>query len=150
MKTYSVKPAEVKKQWVVVDAAGQTLGRLASEVARVLRGKHKPSFTPHIDGGDYVVVVNAAKVKLTGNKLRDKLYQHHSGYIGGIKTIAAQDLLAKHPERIVERAVRGMLPKSKLGRTIGMHLKVYADANHPHTGQNPVAMKPRLATAGGK
>ena len=150
MKTYSVKPAEVKKQWVVVDAAGQTLGRLASEVARVLRGKHKPSFTPHIDCGDYVVVVNAAKIKMTGNKLRDKLYSHHTGYIGGIKTIAAQDLLAKNPERIIERAVRGMLPKSKLGRNIGGHLKVYADANHPHAPQNPVAMQPRLVKAGGK
>ncbi len=144
MKTYSVKPTDVKKQWVVVDAAGQTVGRLATEVARVLRGKHKPTFVPHLDTGDNVVVINAEKVKFTGNKIKDKFYHHHTGYIGGIKSISAENLLAKKPERVLELAIRGMLPKGPLGRKIGLNLKVYAGSEHPHAAQKPVAMKPRL------
>lgn len=144
MKTYSVKPTDVKKQWVVVDAAGQTVGRLATEVARVLRGKHKPTFVPHLDTGDNVVVINADKVKFTGNKMKDKFYHHHSGYVGGIKSISAENLLAKKPERILEHAIRGMLPKGPLGRKIGLNLKVYAGSEHPHAAQKPVAMKSRL------
>jgi len=144
MKTYSVKPTDVKKQWVVVDAAGQTVGRLATEVARVLRGKHKPTFVPHLDTGDNVVVINAEKVKFTGNKMKDKFYHHHTGYIGGIKSISAENLMAKKPERVLEIAIRGMLPKGPLGRKIGLNLKVYAGSEHPHAAQKPVAMKPRL------
>jgi len=144
MKTYSVKPTDVKKQWVVVDAAGQTVGRLATEVARVLRGKHKPTFVPHLDTGDNVVVINADKVKFTGNKMKDKFYHHHTGYVGGIKSISAENLMAKKPERVLEIAIRGMLPKGPLGRKIGLNLKVYAGSEHPHAAQKPVAMKPRL------
>ncbi|NDE14212.1 50S ribosomal protein L13 [bacterium] len=144
MKTYSVKPTDVKKQWVVVDAAGQTVGRLATEVARVLRGKHKPTFVPHLDTGDNVVVINAEKVKFTGNKMKDKFYHHHTGYVGGIKSISAENLMAKKPERVLEIAIRGMLPKGPLGRKIGLNLKVYAGSEHPHAAQKPVAMKPRL------
>lgn len=150
MKTYSVKPTDIKKQWVVVDASNQALGRLASEVARVLRGKHKPLFTPHLDCGDAVVVINADKIKLTGLKWNSKVYYSHSTYIGGIKGINAKDLLAKHPERLIEFAVRGMLPKTKLGRAIAKSLRIYPGKDHPHTGQNPVEMKPRLVQAGGK
>jgi large subunit ribosomal protein L13 len=144
MKTYSVKPTDVTKQWVVVDAAHQTVGRLATEVARVLRGKHKPTFVPHLDTGDCVVVINAEKVKFSGNKMKDKFYHHHSGYIGGIKSISAENLLVKHPERILEHAIRGMLPKGPLGRKICMNLKVYAGSEHPHAAQKPVPMKSRL------
>lgn len=143
MKTVSVKPADVKKQWTIVDAAGQTLGRLSTEVARVLRGKHKADFAPHIDGGDFVVVVNADKIKMSGLKMADKFYFHHTGWVGGIKAISAQDLLATKPERIVTAAVKGMLPKSKLGRKIANNLKVYAGTEHPHTAQNPVPMATR-------
>ncbi len=150
MKTYSVKPTDVKKQWVVVDAADQTVGRLATEVARVLRGKHKPTFVPHLDTGDCVVVINADKVKFTGNKMKDKYYNHHTGYIGGIKSISAENLLAKHPERILEHAIRGMLPKGPLGRKIGLNLKVYAGSEHPHAAQKPVAMQPRLQKSGAR
>jgi len=149
MKTHSVKPADVaKKHWVLFDAENQTLGRLATEVARHLRGKHKPTFTPHLDCGDGVIVINAEKIKLTGWKMDNKLYHNHSLYIGGIKAINAKDLLAKHPERLIEIAVKGMLPKSKLGRAIGGHLRVHAGKDHPHTGLKPVAPQPRLA--GGK
>ncbi len=143
MKTVSVKPADVKKQWTIVDASGKTLGRLATEVARVLRGKHKPEFTPHIDAGDYVVVVNAGKVRMSGVKTTDKFYFHHTGWIGGIKAISARDLLATKPERVLETAIKGMLPKSKLGRKICSNLHVYAGAEHPHKAQNPVAMPTR-------
>jgi large subunit ribosomal protein L13 len=143
MKTVSVKPADVKKQWTIVDASGKTLGRLATEVARVLRGKHKADFAPHIDGGDYVVVVNAGKVKMSGVKATDKFYFHHTGYIGGIKAIAARDLLATKPDRVIASAIKGMLPKSKLGRKIAGNLHVYAGAEHPHKAQNPVAMPTR-------
>ena len=145
MKTCSIKPADIQKKWVTVDATGKSLGRLASEVARVLRGKHKPSFVPHLDCGDNVVVTNASKVNLTGRKWEQKNYYHHSGYIGGIKEISAQDLLAKHPERLVQTAVKGMLPKTKLGRKIYMNLKVYAGEEHNHGAQKPEAMAPRTA-----
>ena len=143
MKTHSVKPADVKKQWTIVDASGQTLGRLAVEVARVLRGKHKADFAPHIDGGDFVVVVNADKVKVSGLKMDKKFYYHHTGWIGGIKAISARDLLATKPERMVTAAIKGMLPKSKLGRKIAGNLNVYAGAEHPHKAQNPVPMASR-------
>lgn len=145
MKTYNVKPGDLsQKQWVVVDAADQTLGRLATEVARVLRGKHKPTFTPYLDTGDSVIVINASKVKLTGNKWNDKIYNHHTGYMGGIKAATASELLAKTPERLISIAVKGMLPKNKLGRKIFTNLRIYADAQHGQESQKPVPMKPRL------
>ncbi len=150
MKTYSVKPADIKKQWVVVDAADQTVGRLATEVARVLRGKHKPTFVPHLDTGDFVVVINAEKIKFTGNKMKDKFYHHHTGWIGGIKSISAETMLAKKPERILEHAIRGMLPKGPLGRKVGLNLKVYAGSEHPHAAQKPVAMQPRMHKSGAR
>ncbi|MCX6127218.1 MAG: 50S ribosomal protein L13 [Proteobacteria bacterium] len=143
MKSVSVKPADVKKHWTIVDAAGQTVGRLATEVARVLRGKHKADFSPHIDGGDFVVIVNADKVKMTGLKMSDKFYFHHTGWVGGIKAISARDLIATKPERVVTAAIKGMLPKSKLGRKIAGHLKVYAGTDHPHKAQNPAPMVTR-------
>jgi large subunit ribosomal protein L13 len=143
MKTYSIKPADIKKKWVIVDASNQTLGRLASQVAAVLRGKDKPTFTPHLDTGDHVIVINAAKVRLTGNKLNDKLYNHHSGYMGGIKAIPAGELLAKHPERLLEIAIKGMLPKTKLGRQLQGNFRVYADDQHGQASQKPVPMGPR-------
>ena len=150
MKTYSIKPSDIKKQWVVVDAADQTVGRLATEVARVLRGKHKPTFVPHLDTGDFVVVINAEKVKFTGNKMKDKFYHHHTGWVGGIKSISAENQLAKFPERILEHAIKGMLPKGPLGRKVGLNLKVYAGSEHPHVAQKPVAMKPRLQKSGAR
>lgn len=145
MKTVSIKPSDIEKKWVLVDAEGQTLGRLASEISRVLRGKHKPSFVPHLDCGDNVIVVNAEKVKFTGDKLQKKVYYHHTGYVGGIRSIKAEDLLAKKPEKILTLAVRGMLPKNKLGRKVLKNLKVYAGAEHPHTAQKTVALAPRLS-----
>ena len=144
MKTYNVKPTDIKKQWLIVDAKDKVLGRVASEVAHLLRGKHKPTFVPHLDTGDNVIVINCGHVKLTGNKLRDKIYHHHTNYMGGIKQIAAQDLLAKHPTRLVEIAVKGMLPKSKLGRGMFTNLRTYADDKHGQESQKPVAAKPRL------
>ncbi len=145
MKTHIVKPVDFKKKWVIVDAADQTLGRLASQVALVLRGKHRPIFTPYMDTGDAVIVINAAKIKMTGNKLDDKMYHHHTGYMGGIKSITARDLLAKSPEKLVGGAIRGMLPKNKLGREIATHLRVYADANHGQEAQKPEPMAVRTA-----
>jgi len=145
MKTYSVTPKDIKKEWLIVDATDKTLGRLATEVARVLRGKHKPSFVPHLDCGDNVVVVNAAKVKLTGDKWKDKTYYSHSTYIGGIKAIKAEDLVKTYPDRIVTFAVRGMLPKTKLGRKVLKNLKVYGGTEHPHLSQKPTDLRPRLA-----
>lgn len=144
MKSVSVKPADAKKAWTIVDGTGQTVGRLATEVARVLRGKHKPDFAPHIDGGDFVVIINAEKVKFTGLKASDKLYYHHTGWVGGIKSVSAQDLIASKPERVVTSAVKGMLPKSKLGRQIAGNLKVYAGTEHPHKAQNPIPLPSRL------
>jgi large subunit ribosomal protein L13 len=140
MKTFFANAQNAKRDWVVIDAEGQTLGRLASEIARRLRGKHKPEFTPHADVGDYVVVINAEKVRVTGKKMQDKLYWRHTGYPGGIKSTNLSDLLAKHPERVVEKAVKGMLPRGPLGYAQYGKLKVYAGTEHPHTAQQPAAV----------
>lgn len=137
MKTYSAKPGEVAKDWHLVDADGKTLGRLASEVAKRLRGKHKPEYTPHVDTGDYVVVVNAEKVAVTGRKMTDKVYHHHTGYIGNLKSITLEKQLAEHPERVIQKAVKGMMPKNSLGRAMFKKLKVYAGTEHPHEAQQP-------------
>jgi large subunit ribosomal protein L13 len=136
-RTFMAKEADLDKTWYVIDAAGQRLGRLATQVAKVLRGKHKPEFTPHIDSGDYVIVINADKVELTGNKLEKKIYYRHSQYPGGLKTRPASDMLARHPEKVIELAVRGMLPHNCLGRRQLSKLKVYAGPNHPHAAQQP-------------
>lgn len=137
MKTVSMRAQDVRRSWFVVDADGKTLGRLATEVARRLRGKHKAEYTPHVDTGDYVVVINADKVQVTGAKTTDKIYWHHTGYPGGIKGISFEHLRQSHPERIIERAVKGMLPHNPLGRDMLRKLKVYAGAEHPHTAQQP-------------
>lgn len=137
MKTYTPKADEIERAWWIVDAGGQTLGRLATEVARILRGKHKPSFTPHLDVGDHVIVINASKVRLTGRKEEQKTYFRHSGYMGHEQHIPFKRMLDRHPERVIELAVRGMLPKNKLGRHIRMKMKVYAGSEHPHVGQQP-------------
>lgn len=137
MKTYSAKPAEVERDWYVVDAAGKTLGRMASEIAHRLRGKHKPEYTPHVDTGDYIVVINAEKVQVTGNKTSDKMYHAHTGYPGGLKSISFEKLIDKAPERTIQSAVKGMLPRNPLGRAMFSKLKVYAGAEHPHTAQQP-------------
>ncbi len=137
MKTFSAKPETVQRDWYVVDATGKTLGRLASEIARRLRGKHKPEYTPHVDTGDYIVVVNAAKVRVTGRKATDKLYHHHTGYIGNLKTISFDKLIATHPERVIEIAVKGMLPKNPLGRAMYRKLRVYGGPEHGHAAQQP-------------
>ncbi len=136
-KTYMAKPDEVERNWYVVDAAGKTLGRLASEIAKVLRGKHKPEFTPHVDTGDYVIVVNAEKVELTGNKWKDKIHYKHSNYPGGLKQTPYEELRKKKPAFIVEKAVKGMLPHNRLGRQIFKKLKVYEGPDHPHEAQQP-------------
>ena len=141
MKTYTAKPAEVQRDWYLVDADGKTLGRLASEIARRLRGKHKPEYTPHVDTGDYIVVVNAEKIHVTGNKLKDKMYHHHTGYIGNLKSISLEKLLVKAPERAIQFAVKGMLPKNPLGRAMFKKLKVYAGAKHDHAAQQPVPLE---------
>jgi large subunit ribosomal protein L13 len=138
--TVSTKPATVKQDWYVVDAAGKTLGRLSSELARRLRGKHKPQFTPHMDAGDYLVVVNAEKIAVTGKKMSDKLYHRFTGYIGNLKTETLAQALAAHPERVIETAVKGMLPKNPLGRAMYSKLKVYKGPNHPHSAQQPQAL----------
>ncbi|NOY85922.1 MAG: 50S ribosomal protein L13 [Deltaproteobacteria bacterium] len=137
MKTFSAKKEDVQRRWVVVDAEDVVLGRLASQVAGIIRGKNKPIFTPHVDTGDFVIVVNAEKIRLTGNKLDQKFYYRHSGYPGGIKGISARDLLEKRPEMLVKNAVRGMLPKNRLGRQMIGKLKIYAGAEHPHEAQQP-------------
>ena len=142
MKTYSARPSDVQRQWLVVDAEGRTLGRLATQVAMVLRGKHKPIYTPHIDTGDHVVVINASKVSLTGRKPEDKRYFHHTLYPGGAGWTSVRVLLEKHPERVVARAVQGMMPKTKLGRAMMKKLKVYAGPEHPHAAQQPVLWNP--------
>ena len=141
MKTFMASPATIDRKWYVVDAEGKTLGRLASEVAKVLRGKNKPIFTPHIDTGDYVIVVNAEKIKVTGKKLDQKVYYRHSGYVGGIKETTLKEMLNKHPERVIEFAVKGMLPKGPLGRQMFTKLHVYAGAEHPHAAQKPEELK---------
>lgn len=137
MKTYHAKPGEVEREWLVIDATDMVLGRLATEIAQILKGKRKPQYTPHVDTGDFVIVVNAEKVRLTGNKAETKTYYSHSGYIGGLKEVSYQRMLAKHPERIIEKAVKGMLPKNTLGRAMNKKLKVYAGPNHPHAAQKP-------------
>jgi large subunit ribosomal protein L13 len=137
MKTYSAKPETVSRDWFVVDAEGKTLGRMATEIARRLRGKHKPEYTPHVDTGDYIVVINAEKVRVTGKKASDKIYYHHTGYIGGIKSISFEKLIQKAPERTIQNAVKGMLPRGPLGRAMFKKLKVYAGNEHPHTAQQP-------------
>ena len=137
MNTFMASPATIDRKWYVVDAEGMTLGRLASEVAKVLRGKNKPIFTPHMDTGDYVIIVNAEKVKVTGKKLDQKVYYHHSGYVGGLKETTLKEKLAKKPEQVIELAVKGMLPKGPLGRQMYRKLFVYAGPEHNHAAQKP-------------
>lgn len=137
MSTYYAKPGEVEREWLLVDAEDMVLGRLASKVAQILKGKTKPTYTPNVDVGDFVVVINAEKIRLTGNKAEQKNYYSHSGYPGGLKVVPFQRMLAKHPERVIEKAVKGMLPKNTLGRAMGKKLKVYAGPEHPHEAQNP-------------
>jgi len=141
--TVSAKAAEVKRQWFVIDAAEQTLGNVATECARRLRGKHKPIYTPHVDTGDYIVVINAAKVVVTGNKAKDKMYHHHTGYIGNLKSTNFEKLQQTHPERIIELAVKGMLPKNSLGRAMYRKLRVFADDKHTHAAQQPTPLEIR-------
>ena len=140
MKTFSAKPADVRRDWYVVDATGKTLGRLSSEIARRLRGKHKPEYTPHIDTGDYIVVVNAEKIRVTGNKLKDKTYYHHTGYIGNLKSISLEKLLDEAPERVIEKAVKGMLPRGPLGRKMYSKLRVFKGPEHDHAAQQPIPL----------
>jgi len=141
MKTYATKQSEITRSWRVVDADGATLGRLATEVAAILRGKHKPSFSPHLDTGDPVIVVNAAKVRVTGNKLQAKKYVRHSGYPGGLRSETLEQLLARRPEEVVRRAVRGMLPQNRLGEQMSRKLHVYSGPDHPHAAQKPEPMR---------
>lgn len=140
MKTYVAKPQTVQRDWHVVDATDKTLGRLAAIVASRLRGKHKPEFTPHVDTGDHIVVVNAEKIRVTGNKMKDKMYYRHTGYIGNLKSISLEKQLQKHPERVIQTAVKGMLPKNPLGRAMFKKLHVYAGPEHPHQAQQPTAL----------
>ncbi len=140
MNTFSAKPQTVERDWYVVDATGKTLGRLATEIARRLRGKHKAEYTPHVDTGDYIIVVNAEKVRVTGRKATDKMYYHHTGFPGGIKSISFDKLIQKAPERVIEHAVKGMMPKNPLGRAMFSKLKVYAGAEHKHAAQQPKAL----------
>jgi large subunit ribosomal protein L13 len=137
MSTQVAKLSDIKRNWFVVDLEGKVLGRAATEIARVLRGKHKPIYTPSVDAGDFVIVLNADKIKLTGNKMADKVYYHHTGYPGGIRSISAEKLLAKKPDELIKKAVRGMLPKNKLGRQMIKKLKIYSGADHPHAAQLP-------------
>jgi large subunit ribosomal protein L13 len=137
MKTFTAKNETVQRDWYIVDAEGKTLGRLATELARRLRGKHKPVYTPHVDTGDYLVVINAEKIHVTGRKLQDKMYYRFTGYIGNLKTESLGQALERHPERVLETAVKGMLPKNPLGRAMYRKLKIYAGPNHPHTAQQP-------------
>ena len=141
MKTYQAKKEELEQKWYLVNAEGKVLGRLATELAKILRGKNKPTYTPYLDTGDFVVVVNAGKLTLTGKKMKDKIYYHHTGYPGGIKEIAAEKLLAKKPTEMIRMAVKGMLPKTSLGRQMFRKLKVYAGPNHPHEAQKPVPLE---------
>jgi len=141
MKTFSAKPHEVKREWFVIDATDKVLGRVASEVAHRLRGKHKPEFTPHVDTGDFIVVINAAKLRVTGRKLKDKIYYRHSEYPGGLRATAAGKLLDERPERMVREAIAGMLPKNRLGKRLITKLKIYAGAEHPHAAQKPEPLK---------
>ncbi len=137
MKTYSPKEQELNREWFIVDANDQILGRLASQIAHRLRGKHKPEFAPHMDNGDFIVVINCEKIKVTGNKLKNKQYHRHSGYVGGLKSITLEKQLQKKPEEVIREAVKGMLPRNSLGRNMLKKLKIYAGSEHPHTAQNP-------------
>ena len=141
MKTFSAKPAEVRRDWFVIDATGKTLGRMAAEIAMRLRGKHKPEYTPHVDTGDYIVVVNAEKVAVTGNKQQDKMYYRHSGFPGGMKSMSFDKMIQHSPERVIEIAVKGMLPKNPLGRAMFRKLKVYSGPDHNHAAQQPKALE---------
>jgi large subunit ribosomal protein L13 len=141
MNTFSAKPAEVRRDWFVVDATGKTLGRLSTEIAQRLRGKHKPEYTPHVDTGDYIVVVNAEKIRVTGNKLKDKKYHRYTGYIGNLKTESLETVLEDHPERVLEAAVKGMLPKGPLGRQMFKKLRVYKGPEHDHAAQQPIPLE---------
>ena len=141
MKTFSAKAEEVEHDWYVVDAEGKALGRLATEIARRLRGKHKPEYTPHVDTGDYIVVINAEKIGVTGNKEKDKMYYHHTGYIGNLKSVSLGKLRETHPERIIQSAVRGMLPKNTLGRNMFKKMKVFVGAEHTHQAQQPKTLE---------
>ncbi len=141
MKSYVAKPLEIERKWYVVDATDKTLGRLSTEIASRLRGKHKPIYTPHVDCGDYIIVVNAEKIRLTGNKVNQKVYRHHTGYMGGLRERSYKEMLAKHPERIIEKAVKGMLPKNSLGRQMYTKLKVYAGPEHNHAAQKPEVLE---------
>jgi large subunit ribosomal protein L13 len=143
VKTYTARAEKIEREWFLVDAEGKTLGRLASEIAQVLRGKHKPIYTPHLDCGDYVIVVNAGKVRVTGRKLDQKMYYRYSGYPGGLKSISLRNQLQKHPERVLQAAVRGMLPKNRLGRKMLKKLKIYAGDSHPHQAQQPKVLELR-------
>jgi large subunit ribosomal protein L13 len=140
MKTFSAKPAEVRRDWYVVDATGKTLGRLSTEIARRLRGKHKPEYTPHVDTGDYIVVVNAEKIRVTGNKLKDKMYYHHTGYIGNLKSVSLEKMLDETPERVLQFSVKGMLPRGPLGRQMLSKLRVFAGPSHSHAAQQPIPL----------
>lgn len=137
MKTFVAKPAEVKRDWYIVDAEGKTLGRLAAELAARLRGKHKPEYTPNVDTGDYIVVINAEKVAVTGNKRKDKMYHRHTGYVGNLKSFTFEEMIQRSPERVIQLAVKGMLPRGPLGRAMLKKLKVYAGSEHPHAAQQP-------------
>jgi len=141
MKTFSAKPAEVRRDWYLVNAEGKTLGRLASELARRLRGKHKATYTPHVDTGDYIVVVNAEKIRVTGRKLKDKVYHRHTGYIGNLKSESLEKLLERAPEQVLKLAVKGMLPRTPLGRSMLKKLKIVRGAEHPHQAQQPIALE---------
>ena len=141
MKTFSAKPAEVRRDWFVVDATGKTLGRLSTEIAHRLRGKHKPEYTPHVDTGDYIVVVNAEKVRVTGNKLKDKMYHHYTGYIGNLKSKSLEKMLEESPERVLQNAVKGMLPRGPLGRQMFSKLRVFKGPEHDHTAQQPIPLE---------
>ncbi len=141
MKTFSAKPETVKRDWYVVDASGKTLGRLATEIARRLRGKHKPEYTPHVDTGDYIIVINAEKIRVTGNKLKDKIYHRHTGYIGNLKSESLEKLLARAPDQVIEKAVKGMLPRTSLGRRMLRKLKIYAGPEHAHVAQQPQTLE---------
>ena len=141
MNTFSAKPAEVRRDWFVVDATGKTLGRLSTEIAHRLRGKHKPEYTPHVDTGDYIVVVNAEKIRVTGNKKKDKMYHRHTGYIGNLKTESLETMLEDHPERVLQSAVKGMLPKGPLGRQMFKKLRVFKGPEHDHAAQQPIPLE---------
>lgn len=140
MKTYLANPAEVVRKWYVIDASGKTLGRLSARVAILLRGKHKPTFTPNVDTGDHVVIINAEKIHLTGDKMKTKTYTHHTGYPGGLKTVTAEHLHEKHPTDLLTKAIKGMLPKNPLGKQMARKLKVYAGSEHPHQAQSPESL----------